>query len=119
MTALMVHETYVNDTEGHMIGESDWYEAWTGNRGELSRALRKEYGGCISRMYRDVRVLVPEPQPGCEQAPRGWRYGVATVGWVFSRRERFEDARGNDPEKDYYTREVWVEVRQQEQETAQ
>lgn len=91
---MLVRETYVNETRGAMIGESEFYEPWTSNRGRVFRDYQKEYGRCISRMYIDV----------AGQEPRA-------IGWVFGRRERYEDARGKDRERDYYQLEVWVEVR--------
>lgn len=39
-------------------------------------------------------------------------YGRCT-GWVFSKRMRYDDARGNNPDRDYYTHEVWVSVAKQ------
>lgn len=95
MSKLMVRETFINETKGAQFGESDWYEAYTDNRGKLFRDYQREYGRCISAMYRDVPGKPP-----------------ITVGWVFSRRERYEDARGNNPERDFYVREVWVEVQE-------
>lgn len=84
---MLIQETYINATEGHGIGESDEYEPFTNNPGELFRALRKEYGRCVSRVYVD--------------APEGGLPIV--VGWVFVGRQKYED----DP-KQTYLREVWV-----------
>ena len=96
MTKLFIRETFINETKGYQFGNTDWYEPYADNRGELFRDLQKEYGACISAMYRDT--------PG--KAPK-------TVGWVFSRRERYENARRDEPkDKATYIREVWVEVRE-------
>lgn len=60
---------------GVWIGEGEWYECWQDDTATLFRSCLKEYGRCLSRMYRD--------RPGA--AP-------VVVGWVFGRRERYEDA---------------------------
>lgn len=92
-TIAQIHETYVNETEHVRFGESGWFEPFTGEAGKLFRDLQREYGRCVSSMYRDTRTA------------------TLKVGWVFSKRMRYEDARGNDPVHDFYTREVWVEYR--------
>ncbi len=91
---LFVRCSYVNETKGHMIGEDpEPEEAFTDNRAKLFLAMQKECGRCISKMYRDTKS------------------GTKEVGWVFSRREEYEDAhRFSDPRKKTYVREVWVEV---------
>lgn len=35
---LMIKETYVNQTKGYSFGESGWYEPYTNDKGELTRA---------------------------------------------------------------------------------
>jgi hypothetical protein len=88
---MLVSEVFINATKGHRFGESEPYEPYTDNIGELFRAMQKEYGRCTSAVY--VETPAGPPQ---------------RVGWVFEKRMRYEDARGNDRERDYYTREVWV-----------
>ena len=88
---LMVRETFINESKGYQFGESDWYEPWTDDRGKLFRDYRKEFGACKSRVYIDTAK------------------GTKPVGWVFSRRERYDDARSK---ADTYIREVWVEVKE-------
>ena len=83
---LYVQETYLNATEGHVIGESDVYETFTDDPGELYRAMRREYGRCISKVYVD--------------SPNGPR----AIGWVFQARDKYEDT------GETYLREVWVTV---------
>ena len=109
-----IRETYVNTTRDNMIGESGWYEPYTEDRGELFRSLQREYGGCTSRMYTDRKI--PDPSavyfsPMFTRLPKPARFETVAIGWVFSRREQYEDARGNRP-SDFYIREVWVEVRE-------
>lgn len=112
-----VRETYVNETKGYQYGSTDWGEAWTDNRGRLFRELQREYGGCVSRMYRDVAVHVFQV-PNCPMVARPdvVRWEVEAIGWVFAKRLQYEDARpdynGRYRESDYYRREVWVEVRE-------
>ena len=93
---LEIRETYINETRGHRIGETDWYEPFTDDMGALFRSLQREYGGCVSRVYRDVKGALP-----------------LTVGWVFNRRERYED-----DERATYLRAVWVEYRDLERDAA-
>jgi hypothetical protein len=86
--ALFVQCSYVNKTKGHMIGEDpEPFKAFTNDRGVLFRSCRKEYGRCISKMYRDVKDAPPK-----------------VVGWVFEGRDHYEDT------SETYLREVWVEV---------
>ncbi len=95
MTNLMVSEVYINQTKGHGFGDSGWYEAYTDDRGELYRAMQKEFGRCVSKMYRDQKNAPP-----------------IAVGWVFQSRQQYDDwgrFQGGDR---YYIREVWVEVRE-------
>lgn len=92
MPNLYARETYINATKGHGISDGPWYETYTDARGELYRAMRKEYGRCVSKVYVD--------RPGAEPL---------AVGWVFQGRQRYEDT--NEP----YLREVWVEVSEQPQ----
>jgi hypothetical protein len=93
---LQIRESYVNATRNVQFGETDFQTAYTDDRGRLFRSLQKEYGRCISRMYRDTKDGAP-----------------IVVGWVFSKRMEYEDAR-RDWSKDcrFYIREVWVEVRE-------
>lgn len=91
--ALYVSESYVNATKGYEFGESGPQEAYTDDPGELFRALRREYGRCIGKVYVDDRSGDPAL--------------VRAVGWVFVKRMRYEDARPGDPDPTYL-REVWV-----------
>lgn len=95
---LQIKESYVNQTKGYRYGDSGWYETWTDNTAKLFRTLQQEFGRCMGKIYRDGLLL-----PNGEHKP---------VGWVFEKRMKYDDARGHDPEKDFYIREVWVEVRE-------
>jgi hypothetical protein len=128
VTALEVRETYIN-VDGYdggpvQFGESGWQPAYASTRGGVFRDVRAEFGGCISKMYRDRKITGTDaqtnPYPAMPaSAKRSERWTVDEVGWVFRKRMRYEDAR-RDPDtgryraSDYYTREVWVEVRDQD-----
>lgn len=83
---LLVRETFTNEDKGYRFGESEWYEAYTDDRGKLFRSMQREYGRCVSSVY-----VEPNAKP---------------VGWYFERREQYEDA------AETYTRGVWVELRE-------
>lgn len=93
---LEIRETYVNETKGWQIGESEWYEPWFSDlaKGKQLRALMSEYGAVASKMYRDTPC------------------GTREVGYVFRKRMEYEDARADWPkDRRTYTRAVWVEFR--------
>lgn len=89
---LYIRETFINETRGAQFGKTDWYETWTSDLGKLFKGLQRDYGAATT-MYQD-RPLGPPIK----------------IGWVFRKRMRYDDARGNDLEKNWYTREVWVQV---------
>ena len=79
---LEIAVSQINRTERYRCGE------WEGEAEDFA-ALRKEYGGRVSRVYVD---------PG----PRH-------VGWTFTRRVLYDDAhRISDPAKRTFLRETWV-----------
>ena len=81
---LYVQKSFVNRTEGYRFGDSDVYESFTDDAGELYRSLQREYGRCEGRVYVD-------------------RDGKTTpVGWIFVKLDEYEDTR------ERYLREVWV-----------
>lgn len=86
---LWVSETYLNADNHVIFGESEWYETYTDDLGDLYRDMVREFGRCTGRIYRDTET------------------GPVAVGWVFLKRMTYEDARSSD---DTYLREVWVEV---------
>ena len=70
-----------NETLRHIYGESGCYETFADTPGELFKALQREYGRCVSKVY------IGEKTP---------------VGWVFEKRAEYEDT--GEP----YIQEVWV-----------
>ena len=96
-TKLMMQETFTNETKGHLIDQTDWYEPYTTDRGRLFRDLQKEYGRCTSRVSHD--------------GPNGTK----AVGWYFQKRMEYEDWRPGMRDR-YYVRGVWVEIAECEEE---
>lgn len=84
---MKMNESFVDLSKGVRYGASGWFEAFTDDLGELFRALRSEYGRCVSKVYVD--------------ATDG---KVRAVGWVFVKRVEYTDSAKT------YLREVWVEV---------
>jgi len=89
MSNLWIEEIYVNATENVGIGESGLFETFTDDINELYKRLRSNYGK-PKNMYLDSK--------------EGDGLQIAKVGWVFSRKEYYEDV------KEKYQREVWVRV---------
>lgn len=100
--ALMIQETFINETRGHIFSESDPYEVDYDHDelGKLYRSLSREYGRCTSKVYRDTEN------------------GIQAIGWVFESRQEYEDAHGwrgsrcenqaDHKEQCTYLRHVWV-----------
>lgn len=90
---MFVKETFVNDTRGYQFGDSGWVEVGDDlTRADIYRRSLAEYGRCTSKVYSERK--------GGPDIP---------VGWVFEKRMRYEDARGNGPDS-YYVQHVWVTV---------
>lgn len=83
---MLISETYLNATEGHSIGESGIYTAFTNDVGKLFRFSQKEYGRCVSSQYVDT--------------PNGGK--PKRIGWVFQGNDKYSDTH------EAYLREVWV-----------
>lgn len=83
-------ESHVNVTEGYRIWDSepqDLADTWMGEDapiGEIFRAFQKEYGRCVSKVYRDTDD------------------GPVAIGWVFQKREKYDDS------NETFLREVWI-----------
>ena len=71
-----------------VLGESDFYETFTDNKGELFKSLQKEYGRCVSKMYIDLKDG-----------------STKEIGWVFQKRKKYEDC-----EKTFLL-ETWIQVK--------
>jgi hypothetical protein len=88
MANIVMREQWVNQSEGHLLGDSDWYEAYTDDEGELFRSLQKEYGRCTGKCYIDLP-----------------RQEARAIGWVFLKKVKYDDV------DEYFLRETWVEMR--------
>ena len=89
--SLYVQEEYIDATQHAYCGNSDVYETGHDTIGTLYRALRREWGRCIGKVYLD------------RSCPEQGEYAQA-IGWVFVRRVRYEDSRKT------YLRKVWATV---------
>lgn len=93
MENLFAHESWVeiiNNSDDELerrvgLGESDVYETFTDDRGELYRAMRKQFGRCTSKVYHG------------ETDPK-------EIGWIFVKRQKYQDSR------ETYLQETWVTV---------
>jgi hypothetical protein len=92
---LMVNESWVNATKGWRCGESGVYETCVNNVYQLFRAMQKEYGRCVSKMY------VDEANGKAKH-----------IGWVFQKRRQYDDC------KETYIQETWVSVHEKPDETS-
>jgi len=89
---LKIREDYVihhDDGRSHRVEGVPWYEPWTEDKGRLFKALQREYGRCISKVYCDLNN--------------------EAVGWVFEKREKYSD------DSQTYKLETWVEYRKFEE----
>lgn len=113
MPRLEIKETFVNATEGIRFGDTEWEEPWTNEIGKLFRDMQREYGRCTGRIYQD-------------RTDADGHWDTYPLGWVFEKRMLYEGSRRTEPRWNrtsksydyiypssaYYTREVWVMMRQ-------
>lgn len=87
---LQVHTSLTDETRGYRFVEftDEFDDSWT--TGELFRAMQKEYGRCVSRVYVDTADGKAQP-----------------VGWYFESRQPYSDAR---KPSDTYIRGAWITV---------
>ena len=85
---ITIKETWINSTKNYRVGETEYYESFTENVGELFLSLQKEFGRCSSKIYVDL----PNEATPC--------------GWVFVKRVKYDDV------DQYYLQETWVQVQQ-------
>jgi folate-dependent phosphoribosylglycinamide formyltransferase PurN len=65
---------------------ADTYMGEDATIGDIFRASQKEHGRCVSKVYQDTDE------------------GIIAVGWVFQKRERYEDSR------ETYIHETWISL---------
>jgi hypothetical protein len=68
---------------------SEWTETTDKTMGEVFRISQREYGRCVSKVYRDV-------------AMGDGTYDTKTEGWVFLKRAEYQDC------KKTYLQETWI-----------
>lgn len=83
---MIVLEECIDADRGYLF-HSDRRSVEDTSIGELFRAMRREHGRCVSKVFLD--------------RPDG---SAQHIGWVFNKRERYEDT--GEP----YLRETWVSV---------
>lgn len=98
---LMLQETHINKTEGYSFSSHKYELAGTvfedcATTAELYRAAMdlREYGRCIGRVYIYRRERTNDEG--------GERWNVVHVGYVFEKRDHYEDT--GEP----YLRETWL-----------
>ena len=91
---MWIHEAHRNKTENHLISDEIEYEAFTDDIGKLFRSLQNEYGRCVSKVYRDKKIVTNDHG--------GERWEVVSIGWVFEKRERYQDM------DETYLHETWI-----------
>ena len=100
------HVQREDDGRAFRMGEDESFvldnaSAWQPeSEGDLFRLCQKKYGRCVSRVYRNESV----PSPAGGKTVITDRHG-----WVFHRRERYEDARRIPRgEPTTFLHETWV-----------
>jgi hypothetical protein len=53
MENIYIQETWIDQKNKSIIGETDIYETFTDSKGKLFKALQNEYGRCISKIFVD------------------------------------------------------------------
>lgn len=81
------------DGPAYNLGSNGWYEPFTSDRARLFRLCQKEYGRCTSRVYVDGPTGKPKP-----------------IGWVFEKRQQYEDTGRYGRPAQFFTLETWVEL---------
>jgi hypothetical protein len=90
---MFIRETWVNQSEGHYLGNSDWYKPYTDHLGDLFGSLKRSFGRCIGKVYVDRAVAFRNPI-------------AVAVGWVFQKRVKYTDC------DETYLQEIWVEYKE-------
>jgi hypothetical protein len=84
---LWVGYSCINTDRHCRFSDTEPYETGYTNIGNLYRAMREEFGKCISKVYRDTKTGTTE-----------------AIGWVFQKRMKY------DGSKNTYIQETWVTV---------
>jgi hypothetical protein len=84
-----IHCEVNEEGDSIQFGDSGWYEPCTGDKGKLFLSLQRDFGRCISKMYRDFRDK---------------NFSVV-CGWVFEKRMKYTDC------SETYLQHTWIEVK--------
>lgn len=82
---IIISETHFDRTQRVCCGEIEAYETSYSKCGELFASLQKEYGKCISIIYRYTKSG-----------------NARKIGWVFEKKVKYSDC------DDYFVQEVWI-----------
>lgn len=52
---IWIREIWCNNTENCIIDDTDFYETFTSSKKELFEDCQKEYGECVSKMYKEFK----------------------------------------------------------------
>jgi len=85
---IIVSMTFVDATRDLRVGEEGPDDSNCDSVKELFKKVNKEYGKCVSSIFRDI--------PGTKDVER--------IGWVFQKRVPYSDI------KETYLQEVWVSL---------
>jgi len=85
---LLIQESWTNETEGCLMGESNEYESFTDNVKELFQKMQGLYGRCISACYIDLNG---KPKK---------------IGWVFEMKVNYENT------NESYIHHTWISIKE-------
>ena len=88
---MLIQEQWVDLTRNCGSGETEPYEAFTDDPGELYRSCLKGYGRCTGRVYVDLKSG-----------------GSKAIGWVFLKRVKYDDC------NETFLLETWITLHEQE-----
>jgi hypothetical protein len=88
MENIYIQETWIDQKNKSIIGETDIYETFTDSKGKLFKALQNEYGRCISKIF------VDESDGKQKQ-----------VGWVFEKKQKYDDI------NEFFILETWIVIK--------
>jgi hypothetical protein len=88
MENIYIQETWIDQKNKSIIGETDIYETFTDSKGKLFKALQNEYGRCISKIF------VDDLDGKTKQ-----------VGWVFEKKQKYDDV------NEFFILETWITIK--------
>jgi hypothetical protein len=88
MENIYIQETWIDQKNKSIIGETDIYETFTDSKGKLFKALQNEYGRCVSKIFID------DLDGKTKQ-----------VGWVFEKKQKYDDV------NEFFILETWITIK--------